>query len=54
MTKTIVAFRNFANAPIKESSIIRMGGGDLGWINLAQDTDGWRAVVNKVTSRRVP
>jgi hypothetical protein len=28
--------------------------GDMDWIDLAQDNDQWRALVNKVMSLRVP
>jgi hypothetical protein len=28
--------------------------GDVGWINLAQDRDRWRALVNTVMNLRVP
>jgi hypothetical protein len=31
-----------------------MGFGDVDWINLAQDRDRWRAVVNTVMNLRVP
>lgn len=30
-----------------------MGCEDVGWIHLAQDTDTWQAVVNKVRNLRV-
>ena len=31
-----------------------MGCGSMDWIDLAQDTDIWRALVTAVTNRRVP
>jgi hypothetical protein len=31
-----------------------IGFGDVDWINLAQDRDRWRAVVNTVMDLRVP
>jgi hypothetical protein len=31
-----------------------IGFGDVDWINLAQDMDRWRALVNTVMSLRVP
>jgi hypothetical protein len=31
-----------------------IGFGDVDWINLAQDRDRWRAVVNTVMNLRVP
>jgi hypothetical protein len=31
-----------------------IGFGDVDWINLAQDRDRWRAVVNTVMSLQVP
>jgi hypothetical protein len=30
------------------------GGGSMDWINLAQDKDRWRALVNTVMNLRVP
>jgi hypothetical protein len=30
------------------------GGGGLGWIDLAQETDRWRALVNVTMNLRVP
>jgi hypothetical protein len=32
----------------------KIGFGDVDWINLAQDMDRWRALVNKVMNLRVP
>jgi hypothetical protein len=31
-----------------------MGRGDMGWIDLAQNRDRWRAVVNVVMNLQVP
>jgi hypothetical protein len=31
-----------------------IGWGGMGWINLAQDSDQWRALVNTVMKLRVP
>jgi hypothetical protein len=32
----------------------KLDGGDIGWIDLAQDRDRWRALVNTVMNLRVP
>jgi hypothetical protein len=31
-----------------------MGWGDMDWINLAEDRDQWRALVNTLMNLRVP
>jgi hypothetical protein len=33
---------------------VEVGWGDVDWIDLAQDRDRWRAVVNSVLNLRVP
>jgi hypothetical protein len=37
-----------------EMDLREIGFGDVGWINLAQDRDRWRALVNTVMNLRVP
>jgi hypothetical protein len=34
--------------------LTQIGGGGMDWIDLAQDRDQWRAVVNKKMNLRVP
>jgi hypothetical protein len=34
--------------------LVEVGWGDVNWIGLAQDRDGWRALVNSVLNFRVP
>jgi hypothetical protein len=34
--------------------LVDVGWGDWDWIGLAQDRDGWRALVNSVLNLRVP
>jgi hypothetical protein len=34
--------------------LLEVGWGSMEWINLAQDRDRWRALVNAVMSLRVP
>jgi hypothetical protein len=34
--------------------IFRKWDGDIDWIELAQDRDGWRVLVNEVMNLRVP
>jgi hypothetical protein len=34
--------------------LIEVGWGDVDWIGLAQDRDGWRALVDSVLNLRVP
>jgi hypothetical protein len=38
---------------IKNGSSERLGGGDVDWIDLAQDRDKWQALVYKVMNHRV-
>jgi hypothetical protein len=37
-----------------KTNLRKMGFGDVDWINLAQDRDRWRALVNTVMNLRVP
>jgi hypothetical protein len=34
--------------------LVETGWGDVDWIDLAQDTDRWRALVNMVINLQVP
>jgi hypothetical protein len=34
--------------------LVEVGGGDVDWIDLAQDRDRWRALVNAILNLRVP
>jgi hypothetical protein len=34
--------------------LLELGWGDVDWIGLAEDRDGWRALVNSVLNLRVP
>jgi hypothetical protein len=33
---------------------VGLGGGGMGWIDMAGDRDGWRALVSAVMNLRVP
>jgi hypothetical protein len=33
---------------------VEVGWGDVDWIGLAQDREGWRALVNSILNLRVP
>jgi len=35
-------------------NLLEVEWGDMNWIDLAQDKDGWRALVNAVMNLRVP
>jgi hypothetical protein len=37
-----------------EMDLREIGGDGMDWINVAQDRDQWRALVNKVMNLRVP
>jgi hypothetical protein len=39
---------------ILELELREIGWGDMDWIDLAQDRDRWRALVNTVMNLRVP
>jgi hypothetical protein len=34
--------------------LVEVGWGDVDWIGVAQDRDGWRALVNAVLNLQVP
>jgi hypothetical protein len=43
-----------ARSNVSGPSGIGMGDGDMGWIDLAQDREMWRTLVNAVTNFQVP
>jgi len=51
MTKLLVPFRNFANAP-KIDLLELIWEGVMDWIDLAQDSDIWQALVNAAMNLR--
>jgi hypothetical protein len=54
VTTEKTSIENLLSSMTSKMDLTEIGFGDVGWIDLAQDRDRWRALVNTVMNLRVP